>query len=214
MGLVDQWNEIEQRLDPRWYDARLKLTVDDDDRVERALALLGPAGPGRSGREIRFYAERTGSAIGPEAVRRMLRRLEGEGIAGSLALVSSDEAPPEPAVSRLTLAAAWDAVVATLPADWSDLLCELDLTSSDHVDQGALLTAPLNPFQSGVGKPGFHFRVARTFGYGASPGMARRCMERLDHAGIPGEVRVLRALSDTQPVGTQGPVWYVGGKAV
>ena len=55
---------------------------------------------------------------------------------------------------------------------------------------------------------------ARTFGYGASPGMARRCMERLDHAGIPGEVRVLRALSDTQPVGTQGPVWYVGGKAV
>ncbi|TMM09780.1 MAG: hypothetical protein E6F98_13860 [Actinobacteria bacterium] len=144
----------------------------------------------------------------------MLRRLEGEGIAGSLALVSSDEAPPEPAVSRLTLAAAWDAVVATLPADWSDLLCELELTSSDHVDQGALLTAPLNPFQSGVGKPGFHFRVARTFGYGASPGMARRCMERLDHAGIPGEVRVLRALSDTQPVGTQGPVWYVGGKAV
>jgi hypothetical protein len=214
MGLVDQWNEIEQRLDPRWHDARLKLTVDDDDRVERALALLGPAGPGRSGREIRFYAERTGSAIGPEAVRRMLRRLEGEGIAGSLALVSSDEAPPEPAVSRLTLAAAWDAVVATLPADWSDLLCELELTSSDHVDQGALLTAPLNPFQSGVGKPGFHFRVARTFGYGASPGMARRCMERLDHAGIPGEVRVLRALSDTQPVGTQGPVWYVGGKAV
>jgi hypothetical protein len=214
MGLVDQWNEIEQRLDPRWHDARLKLTVDDDDRVERALALLGPAGPGRSGREIRFYAERTGSAIGPEAVRRMLRRLEGEGIAGSLALVSSDEAPPEPAVSRLTLAAAWDAVVATLPADWSDLLCELELTSSDHVDQGALLTAPLNPFQSGVGKPGFHFRVARTFGYGASPGMARRCMERLDDAGIPGEVRVLRALSDTQPVGTQGPVWYVGGKAV
>ena len=44
--------------------------------------------------------------------------------------------------------------------------------------------------------------------------MARRCMERLDHAGIPGEVRVLRALSDTHPVGTQGPVWYVGGKAV
>jgi len=25
---------------------------------------------------------------------------------------------------------------------------------------------------------------------------------------------VLRALSDTHPVGTQGPVWYVEGKAV
>jgi hypothetical protein len=27
-------------------------------------------------------------------------------------------------------------------------------------------------------------------------------------------VRVLRLMSDTHPVGTQGPVWYVGGKAV
>ena len=43
--------------------------------------------------------------------------------------------------------------------------------------------------------------------------MVRRCLARLDEEGIPGEVRVLRALSDTHPVGTQGPVWYVGGKA-
>jgi hypothetical protein len=213
MALVDQWNDIEKRLDPRWHDARLLLVVEDESRAERALALLGPAGPGRSHREIRFYAERTGP-IGPEAVRRMLRRLDAEGIGGSLALVSTDEAPPEPVVSRPTLAAEWDAVLATLPSDWSDLLCELELTSSDHVEHAALLTAPLNPFQSGVGKPGFRFRVARNFGYGASPGMVRRCLERLDHAGIPGEVRVLRALSDTHPVGTQGPVWYVGGKAV
>jgi hypothetical protein len=40
----------------------------------------------------------------------------------------------------------------------------------------------------------------------------RRCLERLDAAGIPGRVRIVRALSDTQPVATQGPVWYVGGK--
>ena len=42
--------------------------------------------------------------------------------------------------------------------------------------------------------------------------MVRRCFQRLDDAGIPGELRVLHALSDTHPVGTQGPVWYVGGK--
>jgi hypothetical protein len=214
VALAEQWNGIEQRLDPRWHDARLVLTIGDDARVERALALLGPAGPGRSGREIRFFAQRTGSPIGPEAVRRMLRRLDTEGIDGTLALVSADEAPPEPVVSRPTLAGAWDAVLDVLPADWSDLLCELELTSSDHIEQAALLTAPLNPFQSGVGKPGFQFRAARTFGYGASSGMVRRCLTRLDHAGIPGEVRVLRALSDTHPVGTQGPVWYVGGKPV
>ncbi len=213
MALVDQWEDIENGLDPRWHDARLVLTVDDDARVERALALLGPAGPGRSGREIRFAAERTG-AIGPEAVRRLLRRLDTEAIDGTLALVSSDAAPPEPVVSRPSLAAAWDATLTVLPADWSDLLCEVELTSSDHVEPAALLTAPLNPFQSGVGKPCLQFRVARLAGYGASPGMVRRCLERLDEADIPGGVRVLRALSDTHPVATQGPVWYVGGKTV
>lgn len=214
MRLVDQWNELEKGLDPRWHDARLKLTVDDDARVERALALLGPAGPGRSAHEIRFFVERTGSAIGPEALRRMFRRLDDEGIAGVLTLVSVDAAPPRRVVSRPTLADEWDAVLETLPSDWSDLLCELELTSSDHIDRAALLTAPVNPFQSGLGKPGFRFRVARNYGYGASPGMVRRCLSRLDDAGIPGEVRVVRVLSDTHPVGTQGPVWMIGGKTV
>jgi hypothetical protein len=44
--------------------------------------------------------------------------------------------------------------------------------------------------------------------------MVRRCLARLDERGITGSVEVLRALSDTRPVYTQGPVWYVGGKAV
>ena len=64
------------------------------------------------------------------------------------------------------------------------------------------------------GRPGFRFRVAQTFGYGAAPQMVRRCLERLDEGGIRGEVRVLHALSDTKPWSTQGPVWYVGGKPV
>jgi hypothetical protein len=215
VALAEQWNDIESRLDPRWHDARLLLAIDDDARVERALALLGPAGPGRSGRDIRFFVQRTDSPIGSEAVRRMLRRIDTEGIDGTLSLVSADEAPPEPVVSRPTLAGAWDAVLETLPSDWSDLLCELELTSSDYIDQAALLCAPINVFQSvESGKPGFQFRVAHSFGYGASAGMVRRCLGRLDDAGIPGEVRVLRALSDTHPVGTQGPVWMVGGKQV
>jgi hypothetical protein len=58
------------------------------------------------------------------------------------------------------------------------------------------------------------FRVARRFGYGASPGMARRCLERLDAEQITGELRVLHVMSDSKPVATQGPVWYVGGRTV
>jgi hypothetical protein len=44
--------------------------------------------------------------------------------------------------------------------------------------------------------------------------MTRRGFERLDEAGIPVRVEVLRVLSDTDNVGTQGPVWRVGGRAV
>jgi hypothetical protein len=44
--------------------------------------------------------------------------------------------------------------------------------------------------------------------------MVWRCLERLDERGLPADVRVLHALSDTKPVGTQGPVWYLEGKAV
>ena len=44
--------------------------------------------------------------------------------------------------------------------------------------------------------------------------MVRRTLERLDEEGFPGQLRILRVLSDTDPVSTQGPVWYVEGKAV
>jgi len=212
--LVDQWTVVEQGLDPRWHDARLDLVVADDTQRQRALALLGPASPGRVGTTIRFFTTRGGAGVGPEAVRRLLRRLDEERITGTLTLVSSDEAPAAPALARASLADEWDAAVAVLPSDWSDLLCELELRSSDHIEKGALLLAPLNPVQAGTGRPGFRFRCAQSFGYGASSGMVHRCLARLDEAGIPGEVRILRALSDAHPVATQGVVWYVGGKAV
>jgi hypothetical protein len=213
MALVDQWNSIENGLDPNWSDARLDLTVDDDTQLGRAAALLGPAGPGRMGNAVRFYTARRGGGVGPEAVRRMLKRIDDEGIRGTLTLVSSGEAAPEPVISRASLAAEWDAALAVLPSDWSDLLCDLELTSTDHIEHGALLVSPLNPIQ-GIGRPGFRFRCARSYGYGASPEMVRRCLARLDEERIPGEVRILRAFSDTHPVGTQGPVWRIGERAV
>ena len=117
------------------------------------------------------------------------------------------------AAAEASLADAWDAALAAVPSDWSDLFCELGLTSTDHADHAALLLGPINPLRR-EGRPGFRFRVARSAGYGAAPGMVRRCLERLDDQGIPGDVRVLEAMSDSHHVGTQGPVWYVAGKAV
>jgi hypothetical protein len=90
---------------------------------------------------------------------------------------------------------------------------EVELASSDFLDQGALALAPVNPSRMDRGLT-FRFRVARTFGYGASADMARRCLARLDERGIKGRVAILWAQSDTKAVVTQGPVWYVDGRAV
>jgi len=213
MSLVEQWNDVERALDPRWEHAVLSLTVADESRRSRAAALLAPAGPGRHGAALRFHVERAGGGVGPEAIRRMLRRLDDEGIDGTLELVSSVEAVASAEEARSSLADAWDAALAALPSDWSDLLCEVELTSTDHLEPGALMLAPINPLRR-PGRPGYRFRAARAAGYGASTGMVRRCLERLDEAGVPGSVRVLEAMSDSHHVGTQGPVWYVAGKAV
>ena len=214
VSLAPQWKRIQAGLPPDWSDARLALRISDESRLERAAALLGPLQPGRAGRELRLDAARRGTGPAPGAIERALARLDAEGIRGDLELVSTGEAmiPEQPAALPM-LAEKWDAALATLPSDWSGVYGEVELTSSDHLDPAALAMAPLNPARYGD-TPGFRFRCARRFGYGASPGMVRRCLARLDESGIPGETRILYALSDTKPVGTQGPVWYVGGKVV
>ena len=213
MSLVEQWSEIESSLPADWDDARLALTFADEREADRAAGLLGPVNPGRRGSTLRFYTARRGAGPAPNTIRRLLARLDAEGIRGDLALLASGETVATPPIERPTLAGSWDAAVAALPPDWSDLYCELELTSSDHLQRAALLLAPVNPARV-KGRQGYRFRVARRFGYGASGEMTHRCLERLDGERISGSFRVLRALSDTKPVYTQGPVWYVGGRAV
>ena len=214
MGLVDQWRAIEGALPDEWADARLLLRIDDAEKADRAAALLAPLNAGRVSAGLRFYTARRGSGPLPDLMSRLLARLDAEGIDGALELVGSGEAEPPPSpVARRTLAATWDTEVAALPPDWSDVYAELELTSTDYLDRAALLVAPVNPSRYG-GRPGYRFRCARRFGYGASPGMVRRCLERLDGERITGEVRILRSLADTEPVSTQGPVWYIGGRSV
>lgn len=208
---MSQWRAIAKELPADWADAQLLVTVETDGEVDRAAALLGPASPGRSGRQLRLYSTRRGVGLGPEALSRILDRLDRERIWGRLELVDSGTADVRVEIARPTLAAGWDATLETLPPDWSDMHAELQLASSDYLDRAALLISPLNPLRSDTG---FRFRIARRSGYGASPAMARRSLERLDEDGIPGDFRVLRVLSDTNNVQTQGPVWRVEGAAV
>jgi hypothetical protein len=214
VSLVDRWNSVERGLDPTWTEVTLSLAINDDGARSRAAALLGPAGPGVGGQQIRFHVSTKGIGIGPEAARRLLRLIDEEGIVGRLEVVESRGLPPEQEQAALSLAEGWQAALEVLPSDWSDLLAELELDSSADIDRAAVLCAPINPIQRGPeaspAKPGFRFRCASRRGYGASAGMVGRCLSRLDEAGITGRVRITRALSDVHPVGTQGATFAVG----
>ncbi|HEX6664071.1 MAG TPA: hypothetical protein VF025_10385, partial [Gaiellaceae bacterium] len=92
MRLVGEFNEIERGIGDDWTELRFVLTVADEKRVDRAAALLAPAIPGRLGTTLRFSATRHGPGVGPEAVRRLLKRLDDEKIAGRLELLGSTQA--------------------------------------------------------------------------------------------------------------------------
>lgn len=211
MPLAERWNRLEQGLDPRWTEVTLGLAIRDRAARSRAAALLGPAQPGIGATLIRFNVSTQGTGIGPEAARRLLRRVDQEGIVGRLELVGARDVRPEPEepVPARSLAAEWQTALGALPSDWSDLVAELELHSSADIDRGAVLCAPINPSQLGR-RSGFRFRCASRSGYGASAGMVGRCLARLDEAGITGHVRITRALSDVNPIGTQGATFVLG----
>jgi len=132
---------------------------------------------------------------------------------GTLELRSIQKALPEQLRGKEMLRAQWELRLAAMPSDWSDIYAEVRLDSTDYLERGALLLAPINPARFG-GPAALRFRSAHHFGYGVSPKMAARCLERCDEEGITGDVDILYVLSDTDPAGTQGPVWLLGGRTV
>ncbi|HEY7380980.1 MAG TPA: hypothetical protein VH572_07205 [Gaiella sp.] len=217
MRLVDQWEAIEAGLPAGWEDVRLTLQTEQPGDLARAAQVLGPMGAGRSGSSLVLHVRRAGGAAGPEAARRLFARLDADRVWCVLSLdaVEKPEAPAAaaPVADALPLVEQWDAELATLPSDWSDLLGVLEVGSTDFLPRVALLCAPFNPTRD-PDVVGFLFRCARTTGYGASPSMVRRCLERVDAEGISGRVSTRRVLADTVHVATQGPVWLVGGRTL
>ena len=222
MALADRVDEIVRGLPRGWERARLELTVEEPEEADRASLLLASATPGRQGRAFTLYVHGEKSGLMPTTglVKRVVGRLDSAGIRGRVRLVAHEEAvareepaPAEPDGEPAKLAPSWDGLLRRLPPDWSDLYAEVELDSTDYLERGALLLAPVNPARYG-GPTAFRFRSASRKGYGVAPGMARRALERLDDEGLSGRVRVLRVLSDTHPVSTQGPVWRVDGRSV
>ena len=204
MRLGEQWSEIIEALPRDWERAVFELRVADPGQRERVELLLGRAADGET---FRLDVERDALTVGlnPEVAGKVLLRLDEERVAGELRLA-------ETRTGRHSLAEEWDVIVDALPPDWSHLLGQVDLDSSDFVDRAALRTGPMNPTLLDLRS--LQFRAARSVGYGASVGMVRRCLERLDGESITGRVWVVHVVSNAHPVATQGPVFRLGGKPV
>jgi hypothetical protein len=214
MSLAGQWNELGSELPAGWSRADLRLELRDADTANRAASLLGPAQPFKAEPTVlRFAAAHDGSTVSPDAVTRLLARLDEARIGGTLTLAGSERAAVRSEREVKPLAESWQQELAGLPSDWSDLLGEIELLSSDYIERAAVLCIQMNPRREG-NRSALRFRAARKAGYGVSPEMAGRCFERCDAEDIRGSVTVLHSLSDTRHVATQGPVWIVSGKTV
>jgi hypothetical protein len=213
MRAADQWATIEEGLDSDWSEVR--LTFAPEGSADEAAAALGPLQPVRTADELLVHVSRADA--GGERVRNTLRTLDRKRIWGTLALVdvtAGRRAVAEPPARRAEpLASQWDALLADVPPDWSDLLCELGLDSSDHIPRAALLGAPLNPTRV-PDELALRFRASGKQGYGVAAPMARRCFERMDAEDITGRLSVVYDLSDSENAVTQGPVWRVAGRSV
>ncbi len=90
----------------------------------------------------------------------------------------------------MALAQDFEAVVETLPDDWTDL--ELDLRIADearYVDAAVMLSrVNAQPYS----RADWHWRinVAHRFGHAAAAETVRGVMERMDRENIAGELRV------------------------
>jgi hypothetical protein len=213
MSLVGQWRELEIALPDGWVRVSVQLEIRDPEVAAQASALLGPAGPYRTGTTLRFASARDGSAQGPDGITRLLRRLDDARIGGTLTPLGSEKAAIRTEREMTTLVESWDKMLADLPADWSDLVAEVRLLSTDYVEHAAVMCIQMNPRRVGDSAV-LRFRAAHHAGYGVSPQMARRCLERCDEANIRGSVELLRVLSDTHLVATQGPVWILDGQTI
>lgn len=98
-------------------------------------------------------------------------------------------------VSAVALAEDFDAVLAGLPPDWTDLELDLRIFDEERYVEAATVLVQINA--QGYSRHDWHWRilVARDFGHAAAPETAHATLALLDGEGIAGELRMREARS-------------------
>ena len=217
MALVEQWDEIEAGA-RAGLGGRRGCACDSPTRPSRAARrrCSRRSDPWRTGRRAApLRRPAPAPARAPDAILRGLRRLDARGdrrdararpLRRTAPAPGSRERAAEPR-GRVGRAARDAAARLERPLPRARPGLER-LRSACRARHVAAEPAPR------AGRPSSASARASRFGYGASPGMVRRCLERCDRDSLTGELRTLRVLSDTFAVSTQGPVWTIGGRTV
>src|SRR5215470_8148464 len=112
VSLAGDWRNVQARLPEGWKRVELRLEARSPGMAERAAALLGPAQPFRATpTALRFASSRTGDAPSPDAVTRLLRRVDQARIAGRLELAGSEVAAPVEQQAATLLVDGWRRVL-------------------------------------------------------------------------------------------------------
>ena len=143
---------------------------------------------------------------------RLLDRVGLEKIAGTIELASSTAATPDAGEAPAATAAPVRAAARVVGRRARDAARRLERPA--RRDRARLLattssarrcTSRRSTRAATATRFALRFRCARTAGYGASPGMVRRCLERCDDDDIVGAVRSCACSRDTHPVQHAGP---------
>ena len=174
-----------------------------------------PPSPGRLRRRRCASRSRApAAAIGPDQAAKLLGKLDDERIRGTLTLVEVGErAPTRGGAARAARRAVGRG--AREPARRTGATCSASSSWTRATTSRAprCWLAPLNPARV-PDRSAFRFRVAQQLRLRRlAADDARAASSALDAGGDPRRgSTILRVLSDTHNVATQGPVWRVGGQ--
>jgi hypothetical protein len=93
----------------------------------------------------------------------------------------------------MPLAADFQQILDTLPADWTDLEVDMRIEDfSQYVDTATVLSQVNAQVYQHPKVEGWHWRllVAKSFGHAAAPESVRGILEKLDREGVTGELAV------------------------
>ena len=216
--LVDQWAAARTPPSARLGDRRAPCSAPSSPTSSprppassRRWASVAPV------TELVFTVRRAGGPAGPQAARRLFARLDAARIWCLLEQEDVSEAPPampvRGAASRRCLRTPGTRRWRSFPPTGPIFSARSSSSRARSFRAPRSSCAPLNPTRD-RDRVGFTFRCAQPHGLRRIPLHGAAVLRAARPRGDRRTRVVLRVLSDTDNVATQGPVWYVGGKAL